>query len=368
MHSSATDRSYRLALVASTVAMLGWLTGCSDGDLSLAPEPERAESMSAGPVDPGLAGIYGLATRGVVNGSACQADVYDDFSFWVGDWNITPPGGTLPGTPSRITSELNGCVVMENYAGGWGRSLNVYDRRLNRWTQTYVDATGFTLRLRGGLEDGTMVMRDAERTSVVSGTSYKSVVGWIPQDDGTVRQKWFLSTDGGQTYSNIFDGVYQAVADGSAPPPAPGTCVNVFTAIRALDDLVGTWEVTDSDGSVLGTTTFTSQVGACLLVEDFQGQRGYASRRYLTFDRIVGHFFMVHADNTGTVFEMDGDLGSSGLALEGELAPTSRQGRPVRTTWSEVSPDQFQQVWEESPDGGTSWEPLTRITLSRIAS
>lgn len=131
---------------------------------------------------------------------------------------------------------------------------------------------------------------------------------------------------------------------------------------------MGTWEVTDPDGSVLGTTTFTSQVGACLLVEDFQGSRGYASRRYLTFDRIVGHFFMVHADNTGTVYEMDGDLGSSALELEGELAPTSHQGRPVRTTWNEVSPDLFQQVWEESPDAGTSWEPLTRITLSRVSS
>lgn len=115
----------------SLLAIIALLTGCQADS----PSAPASGMMAVAPqaLDPSLEGIYGMGTRGDVQGAGCSASAYRDFSFWVGDWNITPPGAPLPGTPSRITSELDGCVVMETYAGGWGRSLNLYDRRLDRW-------------------------------------------------------------------------------------------------------------------------------------------------------------------------------------------------------------------------------------------
>ena len=34
-------------------------------------------------------------------------------------------------------------------------------------------------------------------------------ITWTPEDDGTVRQVWEVSTDAGESWSVIFDGRYQ---------------------------------------------------------------------------------------------------------------------------------------------------------------
>jgi hypothetical protein len=55
---------------------------------------------------------------------------------------------------------------MESFlgAGGFvGRSLNVYDAERRRWTQTYLDGQGFSLRLFGSFRGGAMRMADKIR-------------------------------------------------------------------------------------------------------------------------------------------------------------------------------------------------------------
>ena len=82
----------------------------------------------------------------------------------------------------------------------------MYDAARDRWHQTWVDNGGLLLELDGRLEEGRMVL-----TGVRPGQDGGEVlhrIAWEPLPSGEVRQTWDSSTDGGDTWSNLFDGLY----------------------------------------------------------------------------------------------------------------------------------------------------------------
>jgi hypothetical protein len=134
------------------------------------------------------------------------------FDFWVGSWDVFGPTGRQVGT-NTITALFEGRVLMEDWAGLGdvrGRSLNAWDPARRRWHQTWMDSTGSTLLLDGGLRDGAMVMEG----SVPADGDPEGVdlhrITWTPSADGTeVRQLWESSTDGGESWAIAFDGRYR---------------------------------------------------------------------------------------------------------------------------------------------------------------
>ena len=87
-----------------------------------------------------------------------------------------------------------------------GSSLNIYDASRKRWHQTWVDNGGLLLELNGEFRDGKMVLRGETLDS--TGRVTQSRVIWTPSADGTLRQLWEQSTDGGATWTVAFDGIY----------------------------------------------------------------------------------------------------------------------------------------------------------------
>jgi hypothetical protein len=142
--------------------------------------------------------------------SACGSSVYRQFDFWVGNWTVkSAANGRLAGT-NIVTKELGDCVVMEHWSGvrgGRGYSFNSYDTPSQSWHQTWVDNTGGLLLLKGGLRDGSMVLEGTMQGPKHSVTLHRIV--WTPQRNGTVRQHWTSSTNGGRTWQDQFDGIYQ---------------------------------------------------------------------------------------------------------------------------------------------------------------
>lgn len=139
----------------------------------------------------------------------CSAPEYRQFDFWLGTWDVFNTQGKEIGT-NTITMELNGCVLHEHWDAvsglGRGNSFNIYDRSNGRWHQTWVSNTGNLLLLDGGLRDGAMVLEG--RTRQPDGTEVWERVTWSKQPDGSVRQLWEQSRDGGKTWSVAFDGRY----------------------------------------------------------------------------------------------------------------------------------------------------------------
>ncbi|HUP01541.1 MAG TPA: hypothetical protein VM737_08490 [Gemmatimonadota bacterium] len=140
----------------------------------------------------------------------CTSPEHRGFDFWLGEWEVYRPDGEQAGT-NRLTSIYGACAIREEWQGAGthaGTSLNFYDAATGRWHQTWVDNGGQPLRLTGGLDEGgAMVL------SSPAGESPLHRITWTPQEDGSVRQFWEVSKDGGGTWSVAFDGRYVKAAD-----------------------------------------------------------------------------------------------------------------------------------------------------------
>lgn len=140
----------------------------------------------------------------------CLAPEYRQFDFWVGNWSVTTPQGQTAGT-NRIDRILGGCVLQEHWSssnGGDGTSLNMWTAADGKWHQVWMDVGGNMLELAGKLEGNQMVLSGIHPTPGKPGSTTMERVTWTPRPDGSVRQLWESSVDGGTTWATQFDGIY----------------------------------------------------------------------------------------------------------------------------------------------------------------
>jgi hypothetical protein len=138
----------------------------------------------------------------------CAAPERHQFDFWIGNWRVVDASGKFQGT-NRVTSEYGGCLVQEHWVGangGSGSSFNSYMPGRRRWQQTWVDSHGLTLRLIGGMHNGSMVL-SGDRVDK-QGHRVIDRIAWTPLTGGRVRQHWQESADGGARWQDVFDGYY----------------------------------------------------------------------------------------------------------------------------------------------------------------
>ena len=63
------------------------------------------------------------------------------------------------------------------------------------------------LELAGGLVDGKMVLSGERKLR--DGRTLTNRITWTPNADGSVRQHWEQSFDGGKVWTTVFDGTYR---------------------------------------------------------------------------------------------------------------------------------------------------------------
>ena len=82
----------------------------------------------------------------------CDTEEHRLFDFWIGEWTVTNPDGSLAGE-NTIESILDGCVLRESWESASGamrgHSFNIYSRAKKKWHQTWVDSNGNAARDRG---------------------------------------------------------------------------------------------------------------------------------------------------------------------------------------------------------------------------
>jgi hypothetical protein len=129
------------------------------------------------------------------------------FDFWLGEWDVTTPDGKPAGS-SKIELIANRAGLLENWTGSGGytgKSLNAYNAARKQWQQYWIGTGGGVLELAGGLVEGNMVLVGEHE---VRGQHLLERITWTPHADGSVRQHWEQSTDGGKTWTDAFDGLY----------------------------------------------------------------------------------------------------------------------------------------------------------------
>jgi hypothetical protein len=326
------------------------LVAACEGELAQAPTGPAAVPAEG---DPGLR-LYGFGSGGDI-GRHCDSRPYRQFDFWLGNWDVTDQDGADQGT-NRITRELDGCAVSEDYAAGGfvGRSLNSYDAANRQWHQHWVDHTGLSLLLDGGFQGGAMILQAARPS--LGGRTVIDRIKWSLLPGGIVRQFWDQSLDGGQTFALFFDGRYTRVPSVVPDPEVPTAACNApdRPVFRQFDFTLGDWKV-----RVLGRelrSSITNDLSTCLIEERLTGDDGYEARIFSSARRITGVWYRTLVDNRGTrIFltgsEVDGRMVLTGtMPLKGKLAD-------VRVTWQPVAGG-FTEAYDTSKDGGATWKPL----------
>jgi hypothetical protein len=154
----------------------------------------------------------------------CAAPEFRQFDFWVGEWTVNRTDTGVYAGANRIERILEGCVLHERWVGAKGfagQSFNVFDVTRKVWHQTWVDQTGSLLVLEGGLRNGNMVLEGEGRQA--DGTSIRNRIAWTPLPGGKVRQRWDATTDGGKSWSVVFDGIYTPRAPEGEGDSKPGS-------------------------------------------------------------------------------------------------------------------------------------------------
>ncbi len=135
----------------------------------------------------------------------CEGEEFRQFDFWIGEWAVKDMKTGKEGMVNVITAHHDGCALREDYVsppGYSGMSVNFYDKGDGKWHQTWIDNQGGALYLKGGLENGSMVL------SSEPGEDGINRITWTPKENGDVRQHWEVSKDGGKTWETAFDGIY----------------------------------------------------------------------------------------------------------------------------------------------------------------
>jgi hypothetical protein len=142
--------------------------------------------------------------------ASCATAEFRQFDFFAGDWDTydaADPSKVV--ARNRVTVVLDGCAVREVYEqddGLVGESLSIYDASRRRWHQSWFTNRGSLLLLNGGLEGERMVLTGPDR--VADGTpSLLRGIWWREGVD--VREKAERSTDGGRTWTPVFDIVFR---------------------------------------------------------------------------------------------------------------------------------------------------------------
>lgn len=157
-----------------------------------------------------LGGSSQAATQAPPN-YGCPGPEYQQFAFWVGDWDVvTTTGGNTAGK-SHIERLAEGCIIFESWTGaqgGTGNSINVYDQADGKWHQTWVDSTGDQVHYIGKWTGSRLELR-ADDISTPQKKPVVLTMTFEPLPNGDVRQSGTQSTDGGKTFQPSFDLTYK---------------------------------------------------------------------------------------------------------------------------------------------------------------
>jgi hypothetical protein len=161
-----------------------------------------------------LAAAFTAATMARTPVPPCSGPEFRQFDFWVGDWDaydVADPGKVVG--RGQVTPILGGCVLRETYRqndGLVGESYSLWDASRRLWHQSWVTNRGGLLLLDGLFGDKRMVL--IARESKPHGTS--SLLRGIWWAEGrNVREKADRSTDGGKTWTPVFDMVFRPHRD-----------------------------------------------------------------------------------------------------------------------------------------------------------
>ncbi len=150
------------------------------------------------------------AARSSAQAHPCeQRDEFDEFDFWLGEWDVHVANGTYAGK-NKVEKSQAGCALVENWlgaAGNPGMSINYFDVATDEWVQVWSSAGGIQIDIRGGLTDDGMLLEG--QINYVSNDKSAPFRGlWTLLPDGRVRQFFEQYDEDSESWATWFEGFY----------------------------------------------------------------------------------------------------------------------------------------------------------------
>ena len=140
-----------------------------------------------------------------------QIPEFNQFDFWLGDWEVRTPDGSLAGH-NTISKVQGGCAIQEQWrsaSGASGTSTSFYIPSRDQWRQIWAGSNGTLIDMTGGMIDGELSMEGTiEYARIGRVVAFRAV--WSVNPDGSiVRQRmeeFDVATAGWRLW---FDGFYR---------------------------------------------------------------------------------------------------------------------------------------------------------------
>jgi len=143
---------------------------------------------------------------------ACAPEEFEEFDFWVGEWEVFPTGTDTKVAESTIRKLASGCAIHEHWRpldGKDGTSISLRNHRTGRWEQVWIGSDGRRVDFEGAAVEGLIVMTGY--WDDVGGPEKDALIRmtYTPNKDGSVRQSGDASSDHGASWVPFFDLTYR---------------------------------------------------------------------------------------------------------------------------------------------------------------
>ena len=140
----------------------------------------------------------------------------------------------------------------------------------------------------------------------------------------------------------------------AAPPPRP--CVQP-PEFHQFDFWIGDWTVTEGD-KVAGRNSISVRENACVLLEEWTGASGSTGMSMNYYDPSQRKWVQLWVASSGMLASISGGLRDGSMVLEGDAYYYTKEQRTrFRGIWTPQPDGRVRQYFEESTDGGATWQP-----------
>ena len=126
---------------------------------------------------------------------------------------------------------------------------------------------------------------------------------------------------------------------------------------KQFDFWVGEWDVSVS-GQPAGTNSVQRVEDGCIIFENWTGAGGGSGKSFNFHDSSMRKWRQVWVSSNGGVLDFFGEYADGQMRYTGETQGPTGTKVMQRLTFFNLSPDRVRQFWEQSTDGGKTWNTV----------
>jgi hypothetical protein len=156
-------------------------------------------------------------------------------------------------------------------------------------------------------------------------------------------------------------------------PVAPPAC-STDSNYQRLAFWIGDWDVVDTTGAHYATQRVRAVIDACAITAEWTGRVGDKGMNLSSFDGATGEWRQMYASNQVPgplgvqLRRSDPSYGGAGVRFIPLVDPAASELSRSRVTIMPLSDNRAMQLFEDSKDGGRTWQVVFRAEHRRVGA